>query len=106
MLAVLLFYVVTGLLANVITPIATVVLTIPVALDEAARLDASGHACLLAVMFASTTSLMAPFGYQTNLTVYGPGSCELTDFLCVSRPLQFLLAVVTTLGIAAIWGIH
>ncbi len=107
LLAVLLmFYLVTGLLANVITPVATVVLMIPVAVDAAIRLDANGFAFLLAVMFASATSFMTPVGYQTNLMVYGPGGYEFTDFLKVGGPLQFMLAVVTTVGIATIWGLH
>lgn len=101
----LLFTIVTGLLANVITPVATVVLMIPVAIDAAARLDANGFAFLLAVMFASATSFMTPVGYQTNLMVYGPGGYEFTDFLKVGGPLQILLAIVTTVGIAAIWGL-
>ncbi len=99
----LLFYLVTGLLANVITPVATVVLMIPVAVDAALRLDASAFAFLLAVMFASATSFMTPVGYQTNLMVYGPGGYEFTDFLRVGGPLQFMLAVVTTAGITLIW---
>lgn len=102
----LLFYIVTGLLANVITPVATVVLMIPVAVDAAMRLDANGFAFLLAVMFASATSFMTPVGYQTNLMVYGPGGYEFTDFLKVGGPLQFMLAIVTTVGIATLWGLH
>jgi di/tricarboxylate transporter len=106
LLAVLfLFYIVTGLLANVITPVATIVLMIPVAVDAAERLGANGFAFLLAVMFASATSFMTPVGYQTNLMVYGPGGYEFTDFLKVGGPLQFLLAAVTTVGIASIWGL-
>ncbi|WP_348611186.1 SLC13 family permease [Halobaculum rarum] len=101
----LLFSVVTGLLANVITPVATVVLMIPIGVDAAAKLGANGFAFLLAVMFASATSFMTPIGYQTNLMVYGPGQYEFVDFLKVGGPLQFLLAVVTTLGIVGIWGL-
>ena len=101
----LLFYIVTGLLANVITPVATVVLMIPVAVDAAASLGASGFSFLLVVVFASATSFMTPVGYQTNLMVYGPGGYEFTDFVKVGGPLQLLLAVVTTTGIALIWGV-
>lgn len=103
---VLLFYIVTGLLSNVITPVATVVLMIPVAVDAAVRLGAHRFAFLLAVMFASATSFMTPIGYQTNLMVYGPGGYRFTDFLRVGAPLQFLLAVVTTVGITLIWGLQ
>jgi len=102
---VFLFYIVTGLLANVITPVATIVLMIPVAVDAAIRLGANEFAFLLAVMFASATSFMTPVGYQTNLMVYGPGGYQFTDFLKVGGPLQFLLAAVTTVGIAGIWGL-
>jgi di/tricarboxylate transporter len=101
----LLFYLVTGLLANVITPVATIVLMIPVAVDAATQLGANRFAFLLAVMFAAATSFMTPVGYQTNLMVYGPGGYEFSDFLKVGGPLQLLLSVVTTVGIATIWGL-
>jgi di/tricarboxylate transporter len=101
----LLFYIVTGLLANVITPVATTVLMIPVAVDAARSLGSEPFSFLLAVMFAAATSFMTPVGYQTNLMVYGPGGYEFTDFLKVGGPLQFLLAGVTTLGIVLIWGL-
>ena len=37
--------------------------------------------------------------------VHSPGGYEFTDFVKVGGPLQFLLAVVTTVGIVLIWGI-
>ncbi|ELZ58618.1 MULTISPECIES: SLC13 family permease [Halorubrum] len=95
----------TGLMANVITPVATVVLMIPVAVDAAQQLGADQFSFLLIVMFASATSFMTPIGYQTNLMVYGPGGYRFSDFLKVGAPLQVLLAVVTTVGVAAIWGL-
>ena len=48
---------------------------------------------------------MTPVGYQTNLMVYGPGGYTFGDFLRVGGPLQLMLAVITTLGIALIWGL-
>lgn len=101
----LLFVVLTGLLANVITPVATIVLMIPIAVDAAGRIGADPFSFLLAVMFASATSFMTPVGYQTNLMVYSPGGYRFTDFLKVGAPLQLLLAVVTTVGIATMWGV-
>jgi di/tricarboxylate transporter len=98
-------YVAVGALASVITPVATIVLAIPVAVDGAARLGANEFAFLLAAMFASATSFATPVGYQTNLMVYGPGGYEFADFLRVGGPLQLLLAVVATVGITAIWGL-
>ncbi len=37
--------------------------------------------------------------------VYGPGGYKFTDFARVGAPLQFLLTVVTTAGIAFFWGL-
>ncbi|WP_247731430.1 SLC13 family permease [Halovivax limisalsi] len=98
-------YLVTGVLANVITPVATIVLMTPIAVDTATSLGAAPFSFLLAVMFAAATSFSTPVGYQTNLMVYGPGRYEFTDFLRVGGPLQLLLSVVTSIGIVAIWGV-
>ncbi|PAU83716.1 SLC13 family permease [Halorubrum salipaludis] len=98
-------YAVASVLASVITPVATAVLMIPVGVNAATQLGANEFSFLLAVMFASATSFMTPVGYQTNLMVYGPGGYEFADFLRVGGPLQLLLAVVATAGIAAIWGV-
>ena len=95
----------TGIIANVITPVATIVLMIPVAVDAAQQLGADQFSFLLVVMFASATSFMTPIGYQTNLMVYGPGGYRFSDFLKVGGPLQLLLAVVTTAGVAIRWGL-
>ena len=98
-------YVLTGLLSNVITPVASVVLMIPVGLEVGAQLGAAEFSFLLAVMFAGATSFMTPVGYQTNLMVYGPGGYTFLDFVRVGAPLQFLLAVVSTVGIIVLWGV-
>jgi len=55
-------------------------------------------------MFAASSAFMTPIGYQTNLMVYGPGGYRFTDYVRVGAPLQLLLTVVTTLGIAFFGG--
>jgi di/tricarboxylate transporter len=99
------FYLLTGLLANVITPVASVVLLVPIAVDTAGRIGADPFAFVLAVTFAASTAFMTPVGYQTNLMVYAPGGYRFTDYVRVGAPLQALLTVVTTLGIVWLWGL-
>ncbi|KTG29730.1 SLC13 family permease [Haloferax profundi] len=99
------FYLLTGLLANVITPVASVVLVIPIAIDTAQRLGADPFGFAIAVTFAGSTAFMTPIGYQTNLMVYGPGGYKFADYLRVGGPLQLLLTVVTTFGIVFLWGV-
>ena len=100
-----LFYLLTAAMTNLISNQASVVLFIPVAADAAARLNANAFAFTLAVTFAASTAFMSPVGYQTNLFVYGPGGYEFSDYARVGGPLQVILAIVTTVGIAAFWGL-
>ncbi|MCL7418680.1 MAG: SLC13 family permease, partial [Halalkalicoccus sp.] len=99
------FYLVTALITELVSNNASVVLMIPVAIDAANQIGANAFAFVLAVTFAASTPLLSPIGYQTNLMVYGPGGYRFTDFARVGAPLQLILMVVTTLGIAAIWGV-
>ncbi|MFW5938475.1 MAG: anion permease, partial [Halanaeroarchaeum sp.] len=101
----LLFYLLTGLLASLVTPIASLVLLLPIAVDAAVRIGANEFAFLLGVMFAASTAFMTPVGYQTNLMVYSPGGYRFTDYVRVGAPLQLLLAFVTTGAIAVFWGV-
>lgn len=99
------FYLATGLLTSVISNNASVVLMIPVAANAAQSIGANAFAFVLAVTFAASTAFMTPVGYQTNLFVYGPGGYTFSDFIRVGAPLQFLLSIVTVLGIAFFWGV-
>ncbi|MDS0222101.1 SLC13 family permease [Haloarcula sp. S1AR25-5A] len=98
-----LVYLLTAVLASVITPAATVVLMIPIAVATAAEVGVAGFPFLVVVTFAVATAFLTPIGYQTNLMVYGPGGYRFTDFVRVGGPLQLLLCVVTTLAVSVVW---
>jgi len=100
-----LFYVLTGLLANVITPVASVVLLVPIAAETASSIGAKALTFVMVVMFAASSAFMTPIGYQTNLMVYGPGGYKFTDYLRVGAPLQALLSVVATATIVLYFGV-
>jgi len=100
-----LFYIATGLITEVISNNASVVLLIPVAAASAAQIGANPFAFVLAVTFAASTAFLGPIGYQTNLFVYGPGGYRFSDYFRIGAPLQLLLSVVSVSGIALIWGV-
>jgi len=104
-LALGLFYLLTAGLTNVIGNNASVVVMVPVAIDAATRLGADPFAFLLAVLFAAPAAFLSPITYPTNLMVFGPGGYRFGDYARVGAPLQLLLAVVTTVGIAVLWGV-
>jgi di/tricarboxylate transporter len=98
-----LFYLLTALLASIITPVATIVLMAPIAVATAEGVGVAPFPVLVVVTFAVATAFLTPIGYQTNLMVYGPGGYRFTDYARVGAPLQLLLCVVTTLSVAAVW---
>jgi di/tricarboxylate transporter len=100
-----LFYLATGLITEVISNNASVVLLIPVAAASAAQIGSNPFAFVLAVTFAASTAFLGPIGYQTNLFVYGPGGYRFSDYFRIGAPLQLLLSVVTVGGIVLFWGV-
>jgi len=96
---------VTTGIANFVSPNATVVILLPVAVDIATQLGANAFAFVLAVTFAANATFLTPVGYQTNLMVYRPGGYRFGDYVRVGAPLQLVLAVVTVAGIWLFWGI-
>ncbi|WP_254532050.1 SLC13 family permease [Natrinema gelatinilyticum] len=100
-----LFYILTGLLTEVISNNASVVLLLPVAAAAASGIGANPFAFVLAVTFAASTAFLGPIGYQTNLFVYGPGGYRFGDYVRIGAPLQLILSLVTVVGIALIWGV-
>ncbi|WP_380674942.1 SLC13 family permease [Salinigranum sp. GCM10025319] len=100
-----LFYLGTAVITEMISNSASVVLLLPIGVEVAGQLGANPFAFVMAVTFAASTPLLTPVGYQTNLMVYGPGGYKFTDFARVGAPLQLILTIVTTAGIAFFWGL-
>lgn len=98
-------YLLTVALTNLIGNTASVVVMVPVAVDAAVRVGSDPFAFLLAVTFAAPAAFLNPMTYPTNLMVMGPGGYRFGDYARVGAPLQLLLAVVTTAGIALLWGV-
>ena len=99
------FYLGTAIITEMMSNNASIVLMLPIAVEVAGQLGVNAFAFALAVTFAASTPLLSPVGYQTNLMVYGPGGYKFTDFARVGAPLQLILTVVTTAGIAFFWGL-
>jgi di/tricarboxylate transporter len=100
-----LFYLITGLVTEVISNNASVVLMVPVAAAAATAIGADPFSFVLAVAFAASTAFLGPIGYQTNLFVYGPGGYKFVDYLRIGAPLQLLLSTVTVAGITLFRGL-
>ncbi|NPA35497.1 MAG: SLC13 family permease [Chlorobi bacterium] len=92
-------FLLTNLLASVITNIGAVAIVFPVAINLAAQLGVDPKPFALLVAFAGAASFITPIGYQTNLMVYGPGGYSFNDFLKIGLPMTILFMLVATIGL-------
>ena len=88
-------YFVTMLLTELITNNAAAVLVYPLAISTAHALGVSELPFIVAIMIAASAGFATPFGYQTNLMVYGPGGYRFGDYLRLGVPLDLAFMVVT-----------
>ncbi len=96
-------YVTTVLVTEVITNNAAAILMFPIALSSAHALEVSALPFSVAIMIAASASFMTPIGYQTNLMVYGPGGYRFGDYFRLGIPLTLLEGVVALWIIPIVW---
>ncbi|ADB16599.1 TrkA-C domain protein [Pirellula staleyi DSM 6068] len=94
-MSLVMIYLVTLLVTELITNNAAAALMFPFAMATADKLGVSYLPFVIAVMMAASAGFATPIGYQTNLMVYGPGGYKFSDYLKVGLPLDFLIAGVT-----------
>jgi di/tricarboxylate transporter len=88
-------YFVTMVFTELITNNAAAVLVYPIAMSAARSLNASEMPFIIAIAIGASAGFATPFGYQTNLMVYGPGGYKFTDYLRVGIPLDLVFMAVT-----------
>lgn len=93
----------TILLTNTITAKAAAVLVLPIALAAAKTLNINPQPLIIAVIMGAAGSFATPFGYQTNMMVYGPGGYRSSDYLRLGVPLSILVGVVTIVVAPLVW---
>jgi di/tricarboxylate transporter len=96
-------YVVTSLLTEVITNNAAAALSFPIAISASAQVGADPMPFVIAVAVGASAAFSTPFGYQTNMIVYGPGAYRFRDFVKVGLPLNILIMVVAMVVIPMVW---
>jgi len=89
MLVVFLF---TVALTEVMSNAATVAMLIPIAGQLAQGLGLPPMALIYVVLFGASQSFLSPIGYQTNLMVYGPGRYRFLDVSRYGFPLTIAMA--------------
>ena len=77
-----------------------------IGIASAHELGINSMPSLMSITFAASSALSTPFGYHTNLMVYGPGGYRFADYLKVGLPLNILLWVMASLLIPLLWPLR
>lgn len=96
-------YLATMLCTEMITNNAAAVLMFSIAWKTSLALSVSPLPFVMAVMIAASASFSTPFGYQTNLMVYGLGGYRMTDYLRFGLPMNLLVFLTAMLIIPQVW---
>lgn len=83
-------YFLTVILTSFITNAAAISIVFPIAYEMSHSLSIEPNAIYLAIAFAASCSFLTPFGYQTNLMVFGPGGYKFKDFIRIGTPMTVL----------------
>ncbi len=106
LLALLVVYLLTALLTELMGHNPSVVLMVGIAVSMAHSVGADPRPFVVAVAFAAATSFATPVGYPTNTMVYYAGGYRFTDFMKVGIPLIALFCALSMWLIPQIWPFH
>jgi di/tricarboxylate transporter len=96
-------FVLTAVLGQLISNMATALIVIPVAVSAAAEMDVSPKPVLMAVTVSAAASFLTPVATPANLMVMGPGGYRFGDYWRLGLPLLVLFGLVAVLLVPVFW---
>lgn len=97
-------YLLTSTLTELITNNAVAVVMTPIVIGLASETGVDARPLIVAVMFAASASFATPIGYQTNTLVYAAGNYRFFDFVKVGVPLNIVVGLATCVAIYFYYG--
>ena len=95
--------VVVGVLGQLISNMATVLIVAPIAVAIAAEVDISPLPLLMAVAVAGAASFLTPVATPANTMVLAPGAYRFGDYWKLGLPLLVLFVLVATFLVPVFW---
>lgn len=99
----ILLYVITVFITEILSNNAAVALVFPIAFATAQSLGLDPKPFLIAITIAASNGFASPLGYQTHLIVQGPGSYRFSDFLKVGLPMDLIVGITAISAILFHW---
>jgi di/tricarboxylate transporter len=103
--ALLVVFLFTTLLTEVMSNAATVAMLIPIAGQLAVGLGHPPMAFIYTVLFGASQSFLSPVGYQTNLMVFGPGRYRFLDIARYGLPLTIVMTLLVPFLVCRWFGL-
>ncbi|HET9034384.1 MAG TPA: SLC13 family permease [Dokdonella sp.] len=104
--ALLMVYLLTALLTELMGHNPSVVLMVGIAVTVAHSVGADPRPFVVAVAFAAATSFATPVGYPTNTMVYYAGGYRFVDFMKVGIPLIAIFCAISMYLIPLFWPLQ
>lgn len=98
-------FVLTAVLGQLISNMATALIVIPIALSAAAELDVAVAPVLMSINVATSAALLTPVATPANLMVMEPGGYRFNDYWKLGLPVLVWYFVVAVLFVPVIWSL-
>ena len=95
--------IVTMTLSDVLNNVATMVITGPIAIDLAQRLDANPDTFLMGVAITASCAFLTPIGHKNNTLIMGPGGFRFSDYWPMGLPLELIVLAVSVPMLLLVW---
>jgi di/tricarboxylate transporter len=96
-------FVVTVVLGQLISNVATALVVIPVAITAAGEMGVSVRPALMAVTVSAAAALLTPVATPANLMIMEPGGYRFGDYWKLGLPVLALFGVVAILLVPVFW---
>lgn len=93
----------TMMLSDVLNNVATMVITGPIAVDLAQRLNTNPDTFLMGVAIAASCAFLTPIGHKNNTLIMGPGGFRFSDYWRMGLPLEAVVLVVAVPMLMLVW---
>ena len=95
--ALLLLYLTTWGLTELVTNNAAAAIMVPIAISVAQGMQGALLPCVMTVAFAASASFISPYGYQTNLMVFNAANYRLQHFVKAGLPISLAYGLMVLL---------
>ncbi|MDA0261057.1 MAG: SLC13 family permease [Proteobacteria bacterium] len=99
----LILFIGTMFVSDLINNNATAVLMAPIAFNTAEQLGVRADPFLMAIALAASCAFLTPIGHQSNTLVMAPGGYRFSDYWRMGLPLEILIVMVGVPMILWVW---